>query len=368
MATPSTSMSFPELEGSSSWGSHYSSRSQGRFRSRRPQDHEKTPSSQGTMRAHSADARPQYGRSWEGGGVATRSCTALFFPPQESRAVVTPSPLYSPTRYGGTTNFAVQEEDGLLYDAMGIPQSTPERYGRTTERRSLSPSAPMIRQSRSTDSGGRNNYSRRSTHQRYQLESHGSWQPHHQPQHHTSPYYYEPKLPLQQQQNHTYNWSTHEPRALGVTDYEHLKASLIMFGDAHADQVSVYTGMSQQELLEKKRKDETSKRRKDKKYGKQKKKKNDRILNLPSSLREFTSSSTSLYPQSVRTPDRSAQNYPQQQRATATTQQSQGRTGLRRSLVRNCTSTIIWISPNCLFFTVALHSINSFFPSTLLLY
>jgi hypothetical protein len=67
-------------------------------------------------------------------------------------------------------------------------------------------------------------------------------------------------------------------------DYDHLKNSLIMFGDAYADQTSVYTGLSQQELLQKKRRGETVRRRKEKKFGTPGKKKKDRIVNMPTRL------------------------------------------------------------------------------------
>ena len=60
----------------------------------------------------------------------------------------------------------------------------------------------------------------------------------------------------------------------------HKKDSLIMFGDAF----SVNTGISQEELIQKRR-DQTTKRRKEKKY---KKTRTERILNMPASLLSST--------------------------------------------------------------------------------
>jgi hypothetical protein len=227
--------SFPTFE---SWDAQYTARERGRGRSRSRQpaptpESAKTPTRR--VRTHSADARPQYSARHNNDASFT-----LFGEPEGSA-----STLYQP-------QFAsdLPRLNGIYHDD--------NVDGSRARGRSMSPS-----RSRAS-----------------MLEAAGGFMIPGDPYQSTMRL---PSNPLLSRNSYLTHSSQPPPRPL-EHDYDHLKNSLIMFGDAYTDQASVFTGLSQQELLQKKRRDETVHRRKEKKFGTPGKKKKDRIVNIPTRL------------------------------------------------------------------------------------
>ena len=277
------STGFPNLEVASSFGSNRSDPRRGR--SRRPLD---KPMTGKPIRSLSADSRPQYGNS-----IQQSASNDVLYLPQESRAVVTPSPLYT-TRF--SSDFDMHELNGI-HNANKMAAASGTERGHSMDFNIL--------QSFSTDSGGRRS------------RGHGGGRALT-----NSASYQEPEIGI------PYNWTTNEAHRPDPTDKDYLKDSLIMFGDAYADQASVYTGISKEELIQKKRRDQTVLKKKEKKYGKKSK---NRIVNLPTSLLATATPTQTTVPL---TSLASVNSGPQSGGGNAHQQQSKGRTGLRSSLVR----------------------------------
>ena len=225
--------SFPTLE---SWDAQYTSRGRGRSRSRQhtttaPESATTpTPTPTRRIRTHSADARPQYSTRRNNDASST-----MFREPEGSA-----STLYQP-RFASDLPLL----NGIYHD---------DNVDRSRARgRSMSPG--RSRASTSDTAGG------------FMIPG--------------DPYQSTTRLPSNPLLSRS-SYLAHSSQP--PHDYDHLKNSLIMFGDAYADQASVYTGVSQQELLQKNRRDETVQRRKEKKFGTPGKKKKDRIVNMPTRL------------------------------------------------------------------------------------
>jgi hypothetical protein len=192
------------------------------------------------LRTHSADARPQYGR----GGYVQRD----FNQHKETRALVTPFPNYSSRSSPHQLRVAASDV-GVSRPTFAYNERQDGRESKSRGR-SLSPVNPRHS---SVDTRG---------FFVMPVENH-----------------YESKIRLTDSH---FGLQQQQQPARRDHDLNHVKDSLIMFGDGCADHSSVFTGMSQQELLQKKRHGQTTERRKEKMFGKKKKK--DRIVNLPSNL------------------------------------------------------------------------------------
>ena len=127
------STGFPNLEVASSFGSNRSDPRRGR--SRRQLD---KPMTGKPIRSLSADSRPQYGNS-----IQQSASNDILYLPQESRAVVTPSPLYT-TRF--SSDFDMHELNGI-HNANKMAAASGTERGHSMDFNIL--------QSFSTDSGGR---------------------------------------------------------------------------------------------------------------------------------------------------------------------------------------------------------------------
>jgi hypothetical protein len=239
--------SFPTFE---SWDAQYTARGRGRSRSRSRQ-HPTTTTTTRRVRTHSADARPHYSTRQNNDASFT-----MFREPEGSA-----STLYQPRFASDLPRLnGIYHDDNADSTRSGSGSSSVSR----ARGRSMSPGrsrAASISDTRPTAEG-------------FMIPG--------------DPYQSTIKLRLPSNPLLSSSYLTHSsqpPPGPLEHDYDHLKNSLIMFGDAYADQASVYTGLSQQELLQKKRRDETVHRRKEKKFGTPAgKKKKDRIVNMPTRL------------------------------------------------------------------------------------
>ena len=106
-------------------------------------------------------------------------------------------------------------------------------------------------------------------------------------------------------------------------DYNYVKENLIMFGDGLAppngdDAPTASTGLSQEELLQRKRREDTWRKRKEKRS---QQKKQNRLINLPSSL--FSTHSTSRQQHVHQQQNHLQYDYSQQQQQPSTPSQQQ---------------------------------------------
>ena len=184
-------------------------------------------------RSRSADARPQYRRSaLEVPGIRATSSSELTS--HRSQVLNMFYPTTDETRARVTYDTTGPQFPSQLPKPIGIYRADFEQTGR-----SLSP--PNYRESSPSWSGSRMSRT---------------------PPGMVDPY-----------ETSTVQYSSQTPNSKPQT-YDYLKNSLIMFGD---EESSMGTGLSEQELLQKKRRDQTTARRKAKKQ-------RNRIVNLPSSL------------------------------------------------------------------------------------